>query len=197
MFAVEASSFTLHINGTTVLVPQSSGESETVAEDKGPSPIAPEIKELAWGAGAFIVLFALMRLVLFPRLKTGMDARYGKIRGDHETADATRAAATAEVAEYEAEIAAVKAQAAGRLEAARGVLESERTAALAELNGRIAIRRNESNAASEAARAAAEEHVHAAVADVSSRVSELATGHRPKPGDVNGIVASLMTGGAK
>ena len=182
----------LHIHGQVVLVPQTSGGTETVVEDKGPSPIAPEIKELAWGAGAFVVLFAVMRLWLVPRLKKGMDARYGKIRGDHESADATRAAANAEVAEYEAEIASVKAQAAGRVEAARGVLESERTAALAEVNGRIAIRRSESNAASEAARVAASEHVHAAVADVSSRAAELATGRKPQASAVSGIVTSLM-----
>ena len=191
------SRFILHIDGTTVLVPQTAGESETVVEDKGPSPIAPEIKELAWGAGAFIVLFALMRIWLFPRLKKGMDARYGKIRGDHESADSTRAAANAEVAEYEAEIATVKAQAAARVEAARGVLESERTSALAEVNGRIANRRNESNAASEAARAAASEHVQAAVADVSSRAAELATGRKPQATAVSSIVASLMAGGHK
>ncbi|MCE9622888.1 MAG: hypothetical protein K8R99_11135 [Actinomycetia bacterium] len=191
------SRFILHIDGAVVLVPQTSGDAETVVEDKGPSPIAPEIKELAWGAGAFIVLFALMRIWLFPRLKKGMDARYGKIRGDHESADATRAAANAEVAEYEAEIATVKAQAAARIEAARGVLEAERTAALAEVNGRIAIRRTESNAASEAARAAAAEHVQAAVADVSSRAAELATGHKPQAAAVSGIVASLMAGGHK
>ncbi len=188
------SHLTLHVHGTVVLVPQSSGGSQTVAEDKGPSPIAPELKELAWGAGAFIVLFAVMRIWLFPRLKKGMDARYGKIRGDHEAADSTRAAAKAEVAEYEAEIASVKAQAAGRLEAARGVLETERTAALAEVNGRIAVRRSESNAASEAARAAAAEHVQAAVADVSSRAAELATGRKPQAAAVSGIVAALMGG---
>lgn len=197
MTIVHVSSVILHIHGQEVLVPQTSGDTETVAEDKGPSPIAPEIKELAWGAGAFIVLFVLMRVWLFPRLKNGMDARYGKIRGDHEAADATRAAANAEVAEYEAEIATVKAQAAGRLEAARGVLESERTAALAEVNGRIATRRSESNAASEAARAAAAEHVHAAVADVSSRAAELATGRKPQATAVSGIVTSLMGGGLK
>lgn len=191
------SSVTLHIHGTEVLVPRSVEEELTVAEDKGPSPIAPELKELAWGAGAFIVLFVLMRVWLFPRLKKGMDARYGKIRGDHETADATRAAANAEVAEYEAEIASVKKQAADRVEAARGVLESERTAALAEVNGRIAVRRTESNAASDAARAAAAQHVQAAVADVSSRAAELATGHRPQASVVTGVVESLMAGGAK
>ena len=187
----------LHIHGQVVLVPQTSGGTETVVEDKGPSPIAPEIKELAWGGGAFVVLFAVMRLWLFPRLKKGMDARYGKIRGDHEAADASRAAAIFEVAEYEAEIATLKAQAAGRIEEARGVLENERTAALAEVNGRIAVRRSESNAASEAARAAAAQHVQAAVADVSSRVSELATGHKPKPAAVTGIVEALMAGGKK
>ncbi|MEQ1872880.1 MAG: ATP synthase F0 subunit B [Ilumatobacteraceae bacterium] len=191
------SSVTLHIHGTEVLVPRSVDEEHAVAEDKGPSPIAPEIKELAWGAGAFIVLFILMRVWLFPRLKKGMDARYGKIRGDHETADATRAAAQTEVAEYEAEIASLKKQAAERLEAARGVLESERTAALAEANGRIAVRRTESNAASDAARAAAAEHVQAAVADVSSRAAELATGRKPQASVVTGVVEALMAGGTK
>ncbi len=169
----------------------------TPTEDAGPSPIAPEVKELAWGAGSFIVLFVLMRVWLFPRLKKGMDARYGKIRGDHESADAMRAAAISEVAEYEAEIAAVKAQAAGRLEAARAVLETERTAALAEVNGRIAVQRTASNADADAARAAAAEHVQAAVADVSSRAAELATGRKPQAAAVSGIVASLIAGANK
>ena len=43
--------------------------------DEGPSPIAPELKELLWGAGAFIVLAILVRVFLFPRLKKGMDTR--------------------------------------------------------------------------------------------------------------------------
>jgi F-type H+-transporting ATPase subunit b len=184
-------------HAVVVHLPQTTGEAETVAEDKGPSPIAPEVKELAWGAGAFILLFVLMRLVLFPRLKQGMDARYGKIRGDHETADATRAGAKAEVAEYEAALAEVKAEARQRVDAARQTLESERTAALAEANSRIAARRAEAAAATEVARAAAAEHIHAAVADVSSRAAELATGHRPDAAAVTGIVSSLMAGGAK
>jgi F-type H+-transporting ATPase subunit b len=183
--------------GHTVVVhlPQTTGEATTTTEDKGPSPIAPEVKELAWGAGAFIVLFLVLRFIAFPRLKKGMDARYGKIRGDHETADATRASAKAEVAEYEAELAVVKAEARQRVDVARQTLEGERTAALAEANGRIAARRAEGLAATEAARAAAEEHVHAAVADVSSRVAELATGRRPDAAAVTGIVTTLMAGG--
>ena len=184
--------------GHTVVVhlPQSIGVTATTAEDKGPSPIAPEVKELAWGAGSFIVLFVLMRVVLFPKLKKGMDARYGKIRGDHETADATRAGAKAEVAEYEAALAAVKAESRQRIAAARQTLENERSAALAEANARIASRRAEATAQTDAARAAAEEHIQAAVADVSSRVAELATGRRPDADAVTGVVASLMAGGS-
>jgi F-type H+-transporting ATPase subunit b len=152
---------------------------------------------LAWGAGSFIVLFVLMRLYLFPRLKKGMDARYGKIRGDHETADDIRAAAKAEVAEYEAELAVVKAEARQRIDAARATLESERSAALAEANSRIAARRAEAIAAAEAARAAAASHIEAAVADVSARVAELATGRRPDPVVVTQVVSALIAGGAK
>jgi F-type H+-transporting ATPase subunit b len=184
-------------HSVVVHLPQTATEAETTVEDKGPSPIAPELKELAWGAGSFIVLFLLMRLVLFPRLKQGMDARYGKIQGDHEAADAARAEAKAEVAEYEAELATVRAEARQRIDAARQVLENERTAALTEATARIAERRAEATAASEAARAAAEQHVQEAVADVSSRAAELATGRRPDPAAVNRIVSELMAGGAK
>jgi F-type H+-transporting ATPase subunit b len=185
--------------GHTVVVnvPQTTGEAETTAEDKGPSPIAPEVKELAWGAGAFVVLFVLMRLVLFPRLKKGMDARYGKIRGDHETAESIRANAKADLAAYEAELAKVKAEARQRIDAARQTLESERAAALAEANARIAARRAEAMSAAEAARAAATEQNKVAVADVSSLVSELAVGRRPDPAAVTGIVSTLMAGGVK
>jgi F-type H+-transporting ATPase subunit b len=182
-------------HAVVVHMPQTIGVAATTAEPKGPSPIAPEVKELAWGAGSFIVLFVLMRLVLFPRLKQGMDARYGKIRGDHETADSTRAGAKAEVAEYEAALATVKAESRQRVDAARQVLENERSTALTEANARIAARRAEATAQTDAARAAAEEHIQAAVADVSSRVAELATGRRPDADTVTGVVASLMAGG--
>ena len=184
-------------HAVVVHLPQTATEAETTVEDKGPSPIAPEVKELAWGTGAFIVLFVLMRLVLFPRLKKGMDARYGKIQGDHQAADAARAEAKAEVAEYEAELAEVRTEARHRVDAARQVLEGERTAALSEANARIAERRAEAISAAEAARAAAEQHVQEAVADVSSRAAELATGRRPDPATVNRIVTELMAGGVK
>jgi len=84
----------------------------------GPSPIIPEMKEIAWGAGSFIVFALLMRLFLFPRLKRGMDARYESIRSGHENAEATRTAARTEVSQYESALASAKAEAAKVIEAA-------------------------------------------------------------------------------
>ncbi|MCU1360142.1 MAG: atpG [Ilumatobacteraceae bacterium] len=175
-----------------VRLPMQHVAAEATTEDKGPSPIAPEVKELAWGGGAFIVFFVLMRLVLVPRVKKGMDARYGKIRGDHETADAVRASARAEVVQYDHDLAVVKAEAAKRIDAARQAVEAERGAAIAAANDRIATKRAAANAANDAAKAAASHHVRAAVADVSGLAAELATGRRPSADVIDGVVNSLM-----
>jgi F-type H+-transporting ATPase subunit b len=189
---------TVHTTGAGELVvrlPQQHAAAEAGTEDKGPSPIAPEVKELAWGAGSFIVLFVLMRVVLFPRVKNGMQARYGKIRGDHETADSVRAAARGEVAAYEQELAGVRAEAAQRIHAAREVVEAERAVAIGAVSERIASSRADANAANDAAKAAAAHHIKAAVADVSGRAAELATGRKPDAAMVDNVVSSLIGAG--
>jgi F-type H+-transporting ATPase subunit b len=172
---------------------QEEGTSETT--DTGPSPIAPEGKELIWGAGAFIVFALLMRFFLFPRLKKGMDARYGAIRAEHEEADALRAGAQAEVAEYQHALSQVKAEAANRVEAARAQLDTERTARLAEVNARIAERRAAAANEAEAAKVAAREHVESAVASVASTITELAIGKAPSAEAVQRAVSDVVSVG--
>jgi F0F1-type ATP synthase membrane subunit b/b' len=162
---------------------------------EGPSPLAIDNKELAWGAGSFIVLALLMRFWLFPAVKKGMDARYNLIRGGHEQADTARAAARAEVAEYESALATVKAEANERLEAARQTLESERSARLAEVNAAIAAKREAAADAAAAARAAASADVAAAAADVTSRTVELATGTVPDAAAVRAAVDAAAGAG--
>ena len=161
----------------------------------GPSPIAPEAKELIWGAGSFIVLALLMRFFLFPRLKKGMDARYAHIREGHEQADTARAAARAEVSEYESALATVKAEANERVDAARHTLETERTARLAEVNAAIAATREAAAAEAEAARQAVQSDVVAAAADVTARTIELATGRAPDQAAVRNTVDQMMSTG--
>jgi F-type H+-transporting ATPase subunit b len=159
---------------------------------EGPSPLAVEVKELAWGAGAFVVLALLMRFWLFPAVKKGMDARYAHIREGHEQADHARAAARAEVAEYESALATVKAEASERVDAARQTLESERSARLAEVNAEIAARREAAAAEAAAAREAVRGEIAAAVADVTSRTVELSVGRAPDPDLVRRAVDRAM-----
>jgi len=160
--------------------------------EEGPSPLAIEPKELLWGGGSFLVLALLMRVWLFPAVKRGMDARYAHVRAGHEQADQARAAARAEVAEYDTALATVKAEAVARLDAARQTLEAERTARLAEVNAGIAARREAAGAAARSAREAAQADIAAAAADVTIRTVELSIGRAPDSGAVREAVDAAM-----
>ncbi len=163
-----------------------------VAETTGPNPISPEMKELQWGAGSFIVLFILMRLVLFPRLKKGMDARYAGIRGDHEEADAAKAGARADVVAYETALSEVRAQAATRIDAARQTLDNERQSQLASANSRIAARRAEADAQASAAKAAGRGQISEAVIAIATKATQIASGRTPDAALVKQTVTTTM-----
>ena len=128
-------------------------------------------------------------------MKKGMEARYASIRTGHEDADATRLAAQAEMSEYQAQLAVVRAEAAARIDAARQTLEAERQERLAEVNGRIAERRAEALARVEAERQAAGAQIEEAVAELVSDIVGLATGKQPDRTVVSGAVSSAMTAG--
>lgn len=188
--------------GIQVSFPRSAGDEATTEEyseevlDEGPSPIAPDKSEFVWGLGAFLVLFILMQLFLFPKVKQGMEARYGKIRSDHENAEATRANANQAVAEYQAALAGVRAEAAERVEAARVQLETERSALISEANNRIADKRSSAAARAEIDKAAARGSLETAVADVAARVAELSVGIAPDSASVRDAVHAVMGGGS-
>ena len=174
------------------------GEKITYEEcGPGPSPIMPEMKELAWGAGSFIVFALLMRFFLFPRLKKGMDARYNSIREGHENADAARSSARSEVAQYEAAVASAKAEATKVVDAARATLESERQAAISAANTRINAKREAALRDADAARAAVRSQIESAVGDVVASAVEAATGKRPDSAAVSRAVADAMSAGVR
>ena len=169
-----------------------STEASVEAKGTGPNPIAPEGKELLWGAGSFLVFLVLMRLFLFPRLKRGMDARYSAIRGDLESADAVRDSAKGDVARYEAQLAEVRAEAATRIDAARQVLDKERAERIAEANARIAQKRGAADAELQRERDGARDQVAAAVAQVVQRTAQIATGTSPDAAVVERAVREVM-----
>ena len=165
---------------------------ETGVEVAEPNPITPDTSELLWAAGSFFVLLVLMRYFLFPRLKKGMDQRYGAIRADLEGADKVKDDARSAVADYEKALADIRAEAAARVDAARRTVDSERATRLAEVNARIASKRAEADSATDAARAAARGEIASAVAQVASRAAELATGRVPDSAVVQSAVAAAM-----
>lgn len=152
------------------------GEEHAEEVDEGPSPIAPELKELAWGVGSFVVFLILVRLVFYPRIKKGMDARRALIDGQLEQAERTRADAEGEVAQYQAKLAEVRAEAARRIDAARQVLDQERQERLAEVNARIADKRAAATAEVEAAKAAALGQIVDAAAEVAASAAQRVLG---------------------
>ena len=169
----------------------------TEASTTGPNPIAPEGKELVWGAGSFLVFLVIMRLFLFPKLKKGMNARYDGIQTDHEYADATRIAARTDVFKYESALSEIRVQAAARIDKARQTLDAERTAKIAEVNARIAQQRAVADAEASAARLAVRDQIAAAVATVAQRTTQLAVGKNPEASVVQSAVAQAMEAGAR
>ncbi|MEK7296141.1 MAG: ATP synthase F0 subunit B [Actinomycetota bacterium] len=169
----------------------------TEASTTGPNPIAPEGKELVWGAGSFLVFLVIMRIFLFPKLKKGMNARYNGIQSDHEYAEATRISAHTDVSRYESALVEIRSQAASRIDKARQSLDSERTAKIAEVNARIAQQRSVAESEAHAARLAVRDQIAAAVATVAHRTTQIAVGKNPDATVVQRAVAQAMEVGVR
>lgn len=164
--------------------------------DNDLNPIALEMKELAWGFGSFVVFAVVLRYAIWPKLQASIEGRSERIAADHAAAEATTAAAKGDVAEYEAQRAAARAEAQKVVEAARATLESERTARITEVNAAIAQRRAAALAEVEASKAAARGEVEAAVRAVATTAGQLATGQRPSDEVVQRAVSATLTAGA-
>ena len=170
------------------------GSEEGAPVSAGPNPIAPEIKELAWGAGSFIVFLFFMRLFLVPKVRKGMASRYESIQADHEYASATRDGAKQDVARYESAVAEIRSEASLRLETARQTLDRERQEKVAQVNAQIASRRAAAEAEVAAARAAAQSQIVTAVGAVTTRATQIAVGVSPDAAIVSRSVQQAMEG---
>jgi F-type H+-transporting ATPase subunit b len=198
--STEAATAAEEDHGTEEAVAAEGEEHATTEEhalEEGPSPIAPELKELAWGTGAFVVLALVMRYAIWPKLSRGMKARYDSIEQGYTDADTMRESAKGDVAAYEAALAGVRAEAGAVVEEARQVLEGERQAKLAEVNAQIAERKAAAAAEVEAARRAAEGQVNDAVGTVAARLVELVTGNVPSADAVRSAVDATAATGAR
>ena len=134
-----------------------------------PNPILPELNEIIWGGGAFMVLFGFMVWKGFPAVKGAMDARADKIRADLDEADQAKVEAKQVQADYEAKLADAKAEAARMVDAARSQADEFKQELQARAEVDVAEQRERAAADIEAGR-------RQAIADLRSEVSEIALG---------------------
>ncbi len=133
---------------------------------EAPSPILPEVNEIIWGGGAFLVLLALMLWKGFPAVKKIMDERSEKIASDLDQADQAKVDARAVKTQYEAELADAKSEASRIIEEARQQAESLRADLQVRAETDIAEMRTQASVDLEAARERAMGDLQAEVADI-------------------------------
>jgi F-type H+-transporting ATPase subunit b len=178
---------------TTTASTSEATTAETTVKDPSPLTIAP--KELFWSLGSFIVLLALMRLVFYPKLHGGMTSRQDHIATRLADADATKAAAQAEVADYQSRVAELRAEGQAKVDEANRTIEAERAAALAEAGAAIAQQRATANAEVESAKAAVAGGVAEAARDVVTNAAERVLGQAPDASIVASAVDQAMSAG--
>jgi F-type H+-transporting ATPase subunit b len=139
---------------------------------KEPNPVLPEMREIVWGLGSFLLLLVLIRWVAYPRLAAGTAARNAKIQGDLDAADQVRGSVGVEREAYLARITSARAEATKIIDVARGEVEGVRGERLAALNAELATLRAQATAEIEASRTAALASVRETVGDLAVEVAE-------------------------
>ena len=136
---------------------------------EAPSPILPELNEIIWGGGAFLILFVLMVKKGFPAVQGAMDARADRIRADLDEADQAKLDAQSVKVIYEARLADAKSEASRLIDEARGDAERVRADLVARAEADAAGIRERAAVESDAAKAQA-------IADLRAEVAAIALG---------------------
>jgi F-type H+-transporting ATPase subunit b len=137
--------------------------------NEAPSPILPATNELIWGGLSFVVLFALLAWKGFPAIKKGMEDRTARIQADVDAAESAKSSVEAKAAEYDAQLAEARSEAARIIEEARQDAESYRSDKRTEADAEIARIKEQAAADVESSKAQA-------IADIRGEVATLAIG---------------------
>ena len=86
---------------------------------EAPNPLLPETNEIIWGAVGFTVVFIFIWKFGLPQMRTAMNNRTEKIRGDLQAAEDQRAEADSLLTDYRAQLNDAKAEAGRIIEEAR------------------------------------------------------------------------------
>ena len=83
------------------------------------NPLIPDLAELIIGAIAFVIVFAILYKVLYPRIATTLEERTDAIEGGLKRAEDTQAEANRVLKEYQEQLAAARQEASRLREEAR------------------------------------------------------------------------------
>ena len=86
---------------------------------EAPNPLLPETNEIIWGALGFLVVFFFIWKFGLPQMRTAMNNRTEKIRGDLQAAEDQRSEADSVLADYRAQLNDAKSEAGRIIEEAR------------------------------------------------------------------------------
>jgi F-type H+-transporting ATPase subunit b len=93
---------------------------------EAPNPILPEANEIIWGSLAFIVLFVALWKFALPSVKSMMENREQRIRGDLERAEEARTEAETTLSEYQRQLAEARSEAGRIIDEARQAADQVR-----------------------------------------------------------------------
>ena len=126
--------------------------------------------QLIWLAITFVLLYLIMWRVLLPRIGEVLDERQNRIQHDLDEAERLKQEAEAALAEYDAAIAAARADALALLAEGRANLAGDLAARKDKVAAEIATRTGEAEARIGAAKQAAMAEVRGAAIDTARAV---------------------------
>ena len=145
-------------------------EGGTVDEcQEAPSQLIPEWNEIIWGGLGFLVVFFFLAKFGLPQIKSTMDARTEKIRGDISAAEEQRSEAEHLLAEYRAQLNDAKSEAGRIIEESRQAADQIKRDQATRLQTELAEIRTRAVADIDAAKAQA-------MTELRSEVAQLAIG---------------------
>lgn len=144
-------------------------EEEVSTCRQAPSPILPELNEIIYGAIGFAIVFFFMWRFGLPAMRSSMNARTEKIRGDIEAAETQRAEADTLLSDYKAQLADARNESARIIEESRQTADQLRRDLQVQAEADVAELRQRAAADIEAAK-------EQAIADLRGEVAAIAIG---------------------
>lgn len=128
----------ISLDEEVIILAAEAEDGETAEEEAPPNPVLPEPNHVIWAFVSFMILWALMQFVLLPPLLKSREERQQKIRSDREAADKARQALIDVQADYDASLAAARAEADSIVDAAREEAGEYRSTVMAEAQAEAA-----------------------------------------------------------